>query len=117
MSLGDILDKKLQFLDKYFKSKQPFIVSRPKAIKCLDGSTLIEWITKNCRFGISLEVEPSESSWYFVSKCHKNLGDYGYLPKELIPIKQEDLVLSCCDKKWPITYKFCPLCSKLLENN
>ena len=99
------------FLGKWFKPEPPLITSKPKAIKCADGSILIEWITKNCRFGISLEKEPSESSWYFVSKCHKSLGDYGYLPKELIP---EKLVLSCCDKKYPEYYKFCPLCSKPL---
>jgi hypothetical protein len=112
MSLGNILDKKLQFLDNFFKPKSSFIVNKPKAIKCADGSNLIEWITKDCRFGISLELEPSESSWYFVSKCHKSMGDCGELPKEL---QREKLVLSCCDKKWPVTYKFCPECGKVLK--
>jgi len=36
--------------------------------KYSDGSVSLEWISQLVRFGISLEQNPSESSWYYVSK-------------------------------------------------
>ena len=47
----------------------------------LDREVLIEWIYKDQRFGISLDMDyPNLSSWYFVSKDDM---DSGYLPAEL----------------------------------
>lgn len=40
---------------------------RPHIVESDDGSTLIEWVFDHHRFGISLDLNISESSWYFVS--------------------------------------------------
>ena len=45
-----------------------------------DGSTSIEWISKDFRFGISIEPNPQESSWWFVTKDY---GDCGKLTEEM----------------------------------
>ncbi|MFC1512102.1 hypothetical protein ACFL5H_02790 [Candidatus Latescibacterota bacterium] len=45
-----------------------------------DGSALIEWIFNTFRIGFSIDINPSESSWYLVTK--KELGQInacGYL--------------------------------------
>jgi hypothetical protein len=63
----------------------------PRLVKCDDGSTLCEWITKNWRFGISIEKNIEESNWYFVYK-DPMIGECGTLPKRLIEtIKQHPL--------------------------
>lgn len=54
-----------------------------------DGSTLIEWIADDCRFGVSIEPDLKESSWYYVTK-HGPDGHIdsvnGDLPAELLAI-------------------------------
>ena len=49
----------------------------PHRFECDDGSILYEWTHRTWRFGISIEGEHAESSWYFVSKFGVN--GYGYL--------------------------------------
>ena len=61
---------------------------KPHIIKCKDESILIEWIDKNQRFGISLEKDRKESSWYFVSKDGTTEG--GELPEELLNLFREN---------------------------
>lgn len=56
---------------------------KPYIQKQLDGSILFEWIHQNCRFGISLEKDIKDSSWYFVSK-KPFFSEGSYLPKEFI---------------------------------
>ena len=34
-----------------------------------DGSVAIEWWFPNCRFAITLEHDPAESGWHFVTSC------------------------------------------------
>lgn len=41
---------------------------KPHIVKGEDGSILIEWISKEYRFGIALEKNKKESSWYFAAK-------------------------------------------------
>jgi hypothetical protein len=48
-----------------------------------DGATLIEFITKKWRIGISLEKDLNESCWYFVTK--KGESDSGYIFKKKEP--------------------------------
>jgi S-formylglutathione hydrolase FrmB len=56
-------------------------VKPPYAIQCDDGSISIEFISKTARFGITVENDPGESGWYFVSKS----GDhqFGTWPEEM----------------------------------
>ena len=55
---------------------------KPHIAYCEDGSILIEWLLSGSkRFGISIEREPSESGWYFVSQDEE--GECGELPPEL----------------------------------
>ena len=49
---------------------------------CDDGSISFEWIDKDFRFGISLEKDKEESSWYFVHRGAIAEGDV--LPDELL---------------------------------
>jgi hypothetical protein len=50
---------------------------------CDDGSTLFEWCyKKEWRFGISIEKNKRESSWYFVMRYPIMAGTY-LLPKKL----------------------------------
>ena len=62
---------------------------KPMIHKCEDGSTLFEWIAKDMRFGISIEKDLKESSWYFVAKkCwgRPMMSEGDYLPEELIKV-------------------------------
>lgn len=47
-----------------------------------DGSTLYEWIDKDFRFGISVEIDPVETGWYFVHR--DGTMESGKLPDELL---------------------------------
>ena len=58
--------------------------------ECEDGSTLFEWIAKDCRFGISLEKELSESSWYFLTKDFK-YSECGILSEKALRCLKEKL--------------------------
>ena len=40
----------------------------PSIVRCEDGSILIEWINDRSRFGISVELLPEETGWYFVAE-------------------------------------------------
>jgi hypothetical protein len=54
----------------------------PQIKHCTDGSTLIEWIFKNARFGISIEAIIKDSTWFY---CHKDgTNDCGGLPNDLL---------------------------------
>lgn len=53
----------------------------PFVTYCADDSLLIEWIDSDCRFGISIEPNLKESSWYFVTKDY---CDCGTLPPAMI---------------------------------
>ena len=44
-----------------------------RAFENEDGSILIEWIFKNYRIGFGIEVNPSDSGWYLVTK--RELGE------------------------------------------
>jgi hypothetical protein len=58
-------------------------MTMPHIIYSEDGSILIEWVLPNHkRFGITIERDPSESGWYFVSRD----GDceFGELPPEMV---------------------------------
>lgn len=46
-----------------------------------DGSRLVEWIEDGKRVGITKEVDPSESGWYFVSRVHPDLCVCGHVDK------------------------------------
>lgn len=54
----------------------------PEIHKLDDGSVLIEWVLgeNDYRFYISVETDPSESSWGFVTSGH---AENGYLPEKL----------------------------------
>ena len=58
---------------------------KPSIHKADDGSILIEWITKDVRFYLSIDKDANESSWGFLSRC--GMGDgfncWGPLPDEL----------------------------------
>lgn len=55
---------------------------KPHIVKGEDGSILIEWISKEYRFGITLEKNKKESSWFFVAKDGTMEGSE--LPEELL---------------------------------
>lgn len=55
---------------------------KPIVIQVEDGSLLIEWISKNARFGISLEPNMKDSSWFYVHKNEE--GACGELPQSFI---------------------------------
>jgi hypothetical protein len=62
---------------------------RETAIKPLihvaeDGSVLIEWITRDVRFYLTIEKDINESSWGFLSRY--GFMSSGELPKELIDL-------------------------------
>jgi hypothetical protein len=63
---------------------------KPCVVKCEDGSTLIEFISKEWRFGICIEKERKESSWYLVTKKGK-LDECDYLSKEFLSIIKENI--------------------------
>lgn len=63
---------------------------KPSVYHDKDGSTLIEWISKDFRFGISIEPNPQESSWWFVTKDY---GDCGKLTEEMRKYIREPLSL------------------------
>ncbi len=48
-----------------------------------DGSLLIEWIGTDKRFGIYIQKNPLDSTWYYVSSDHMDEGS-GYLPEQLL---------------------------------
>ena len=52
---------------------------KPHVVRPDDGSTLIEWVGSNKRFGLSLEKGASPS-WYFVDKDGSTEGDDLPLP-------------------------------------
>ena len=58
---------------------------KPWVQKTEDGDILIEWVTKDCRFGITLgkDISADESGWYYISRCKHLLNGNGPLPKEL----------------------------------
>jgi len=63
---------------------------KPLISRCSDGSILLEWIKKDWRFGISIEKDPAESSWYLVTRKGK-LDDSGLLSEEFSNlIKREE---------------------------
>jgi hypothetical protein len=57
-------------------------MSGPHILQCPDGSILMEWIMgdNDYRFYISIEEDPSESSWGFVAAGFAENGDF---PKEI----------------------------------
>jgi hypothetical protein len=57
---------------------------KPLVHKQQDGSMLIEWISKDCRFGLCLEKNKEENSWYYISRCKNELQEDGLLPFEII---------------------------------
>jgi len=56
----------------------------PQVFHPEDGSTLIEWVSKDYRFGISFEEILGESGWFFVVKGGESWS--GPLPKELLDL-------------------------------
>lgn len=50
-----------------------------------DGSVLIEWVSEEQRFGLSLDA--SESSWYYVDKDGRAFADL--LPADVIRVLDE----------------------------
>ncbi len=64
---------------------------KPVFIKCEDGSILIEWIHKNCRFGITLESNREESGWYFVSNDLIGITESGELPEQFLDLFKEKI--------------------------
>lgn len=55
-------------------------MSNPHVVKCEDGSILIEWIFEGARFFISLESNPAESGWGYVTM---EIAECGELPEIL----------------------------------
>jgi hypothetical protein len=49
-----------------------------------DGSILLEWIADDRRVGITIEIDPKESAWYYV--CRDGTLEHGSLPAELLDI-------------------------------
>jgi hypothetical protein len=62
---------------------------KPMINKLNDGSILFEWCAKDCRFGISIEPNLKESTWYYVSRCPKQMLEGDYLPKEFVELLKE----------------------------
>jgi hypothetical protein len=56
---------------------------KPIVKKINDGSTLIEWISKEWRFGIVIEADKTESSWHLVTKDDK-IDGCGTLSEEFL---------------------------------
>lgn len=52
-------------------------MNKPCIVKVEDGSTLIEFIDKNWRFGIVIDKNLKDSSWHLVFKKEK-LKEEGY---------------------------------------
>ena len=73
----------------------PNVNLSPQVFHCEDGSTLIEWVDKNYRFGISIENNLTDSGWWFAIKS--GYGCSGVLPKELLNIIEKGRVLPCED--------------------
>jgi hypothetical protein len=48
-------------------------MQKPHIIENEDGSIVIEWIKKEKRFGICIENDLRQSSWYFASKENPEL--------------------------------------------
>ena len=68
---------------------------------CDDGSTLFEWIDKKRRFGISIEQNPEESCWWFVSLDENPEG--GELPKELLDLLRQDKRITSASQQDPLS--------------
>jgi len=56
---------------------------KPYCTKSESGAIMFEWIALDVRFCITIEVDPSESNWCFVTKDGVG-NDSGYLPPELL---------------------------------
>lgn len=52
-------------------------------VKCQDGAYVYEYIKKTWRFGISLEKNPSDSGWFFVSIGNRVILKSGRIGKEI----------------------------------
>ena len=62
-------------------------------IKMAEGdneSSVIEWVSEGCTFGLCLELDIKRSSWYF--KAHDNSGgdDSGTIPYDVL-----GMIFSC----------------------
>lgn len=68
---------------------------KPCVVKCEDGSTLIEFIDKEWRFGIVIEKNRKESSWHLVDKKRMTNEDFenncGNLSEEFLNLLKEEL--------------------------
>jgi hypothetical protein len=73
-----------------------------------DGALLVEWITKDCRFYLAIEKDLKGSSWGYLSKCKKQLHEFGELPEELLFALQhghqkfvaEKVEIPCKENQW-----------------
>lgn len=52
-------------------------------LKCEDGSYIYEYMKPTWRFGISLEKDPTESGWFFVSIGDKPILKSGRIGKHV----------------------------------
>lgn len=70
-------------------------MAKPCVVKCEDGSTLIEFIDKDWRFGIVIDKNRKESSWYFVDKDRLNPEDFenncGHLSEDFLKLLKDNL--------------------------
>jgi len=55
---------------------------KPHIAHCDDGSILFEWIAKDRRFGICIDANIKDSSWFYVNK--DGVNECGDLPEELL---------------------------------
>ena len=54
-------------------------MSNPHIVKSGDGSISIEWVFKDARFRINLELDAhKQSGWYYTNK--DNICEFGFLP-------------------------------------
>ena len=74
-------------------------MTKPYVTKCPDGSILIEFVNKDWRFGISLEKDRKESSWYLVDKKRMTNKDFeenmGTLPEEFLNLLKPGYQWDC----------------------
>lgn len=60
---------------------------KPIVLRPDEDSFMIEWVSSSARFGISLESNPSECSWFYVHKDGESAC--GQLPQTFFDALQE----------------------------
>jgi hypothetical protein len=76
-----------EWCHRYYRYRRENSI-KPLIHKADDGSVLIEWITRDVRFYLSIDKDPNDSSWGFLSRY--GFQCWGPLPIELIDLIKWD---------------------------